>query len=82
MGGGVGSGRQVLKLLKQIKMQESGEMEAPPITMPATRSDPDAIQAELNAMSDDEEDGGDAEDDLESSSSGAEPSKPLAFSGP
>lgn len=34
-------GERVLKLLKQIKMQESGEVEAPPITVPARPLEPE-----------------------------------------
>lgn len=68
-------GERVLKLLKQIKLQESGEMEPPPITVPRPPPSYAAIQAELDAMeeeegSDDDKSSDSEEEDEESDEEG------------
>lgn len=58
-------GERVLKLLKQIKMQESGEVEAPPIAVPARQLDPqDAVGStdDSEAAGRKEDSGSDSED--------------------
>ena len=54
---------QVLKLLKQIQLQEAGEMEPPPITLPP-------LEAELDEGDEEEEDGELNEEEGEDSDAG------------
>lgn len=58
---------QVLKLLKQIQLQEAGEMEPPPISVPQSRLEDDDEEEE-----EDEEEAEEEEEEDENSSDAGE----------